>query len=245
MAIKIVIASGKGGVGKSTLAVGIARAMTERNMHTLLVDTDIALNSLDVLMFVANKVVYNWVDIIENRCEPLDALLEINDYMSLLAAPTNLTQDISSYEISELLYYYEEYFDYILIDAPAGIGNGFLRAVSAADAALVVATPDALSVKAAATVADILQEQKIKEVRLVVNRFKKKAAKKCKLLSVDNVIDEAGSRLIGIIPEDENIVYSTVTGKKVDSKSSAGKAFGRITERLLGKNIPLVISQLK
>ncbi len=244
MAIKTVSASGKGGVGKSTVTKNLGLQFSDRGANTLLIDCDAGLSSLDIMLGVSEKVNFTWGDIAEERCTTSDALIKINENLTLLPSPkAPLTEDFTDI-IEKLTNELQDDYDYIFIDAPAGIGRGLTRAAKGADKALVVATADEVSVTGAGTVQRVLTEAGITESRLLINRYDVKAAKKGLLLTVDEIIDKTLVQLIGIIPEDKNIMYSTVSERKLKTKKS-DSAFSRITERISGKYSPLRLSQLK
>ena len=244
MALKTVIASGKGGVGKSTVCKGLAIKLGEAGKKTLIADCDAGLSSQDIMLGVSEKINFTWYDAVSGRCEIKDALTEINESVYLLPSPPPPVNEDCNEKFCEIISSLEEEFDIILLDAPAGIGRGLLRAVNAASEALIVATADEVSVKGAAKVNEVLEENGITQSRLLINRYDIKAAKKGRLLTVDELIDKTLVRLIGIVPEDKNIMYSTVSEKKLKTNKSSG-AFSRIAKRMLGENVELTLSQLK
>lgn len=244
MAIKTVIASGKGGVGKSTVTKNLGMLFSEKNCNVLLIDCDAGLSSLDIMLGVQDRVNFTWGDVAEERCGTKDALVKVTDSLTLLPSPKSPLSEEFPDIIKRLSDELEENFDYIFIDAPAGIGRGLRRAARGANKALVVATADEVSVTGAGTVRQLLSDSGINEARLLINRYDIKAAKKGLLLTVDEIIDKTLVQLIGIIPEDKNIMYSTVSEKKLKTKKSDG-AFLRIAGRITGNYIPLKLSQLK
>ncbi|MBQ6897410.1 MAG: AAA family ATPase [Clostridia bacterium] len=244
MAIKTVIASGKGGVGKSTVTKSLGLQFAQKNCNVLLIDCDAGLSSLDIMLGVSERVNFTWGDIAEERCTTDDALIKISDTLTLIPSPKAPLSEEFPDIIKKLTDELQDNYDYIFIDAPAGIGRGLARAARGAEKALVTATADEVSVTGAGTVQRVLKENGIKESRLLINRYNVKAAKKGLLLTVDEIIDKTLVQLIGIIPEDKNIMYSTVSEKKLKTKKSDG-AFERIAGRISGKYIPLELSQLK
>lgn len=245
MANTVVIASGKGGVGKSTLTAGLGRAAALTGKKTLLIDCDAGLGCLDILFGCATECTFNWMDVYEERCLKEDALHRIDRNLYLLPVPRTLDVLFPEDAVSSFVEKYGEEFDLILIDAPAGIGSGLKRAAKAAQRAIVVATPDAVSVRGAWSVARLLTRDGIKEVRLVVNRFDYKAVRKKKMFNVDTSIDRTAVQLIGVVPEEEKIISSSVTGKQLKKNSAAAKAFARIERRIAGEQVTLKISYLK
>lgn len=247
MAEKILIASGKGGVGKSTCAVFLGKCLAENGNRVLLADTDTGLGALDIMLGVADKKMNTWLDVSAEACEARQALIGISDKLFLLPSPSHYPDEIGDDVFEQITSELENDFDVILIDASAGIDENLKRAAKCADRAIFIATADEISVKCASAAAFETEKYGIKrdDMRLIINRFVKKAAIKSRLLNVDGVIDKSGIRLLGILPEDKNIPYLSVTGKSPGQKSSFSKAVKRITGRIEGKNIPLRLKELK
>jgi septum site-determining protein MinD len=241
MAQTIVIASGKGGVGKSTITAGLGRALSDMGKKTLLVDCDAGLGALDTLLGCGENAAFTWLDVFSGGCEPAQAIIKINDFLSVTPAPVTLPDTGSDDAVRLFVNAVSPAFDVILIDAPAGIGSGLTRAASAAKFGIVVATGDEISVKGAAAVDKKLTKAGVVSTRLIINRYELKAAKKGRLLSVDKMIDLSYVRLIGIVPEDKNLKYHSTLKKN----SPAFGAFERISKRILGENTPLTLSLLK
>lgn len=238
MALRYVFASGKGGVGKSSAAAGISRALCARGCKVLLCDFDIGLRSLDLMLGLSETVVFDWGDIIAGRCAYEDAVLTDGN-LSFLAAPRSFEDSFTPDSVRAFICDVQDAFDYVIFDAPAGIGRGFELASAAADTACLVTTPDSVCARSCAVAASLLRESGKSNIRLIINRFEEKPVTKKKLLNIDDCIDAVAVRLLGIIPEDETIVYSSVTGKNPDRRSPSFSAFGRIAGRMLGERIPL------
>ncbi len=247
MADKILIASGKGGVGKSTVTSFIGKSMSESGKKVLLIDSDTGLGALDVMLGVAEKKMNTWLDIANKNCTAESAFIEVTENLCLLPSPASYPDDIEEDVFVNIINECEKDFDIIFIDAAAGIDDNLKRAAKSCDKAIFVATADEISVRCAATAAAETEKFGIDRdnMRLIINRFEKKAAIKSRLLNVDGVIDKSGVRLIGIIPQDKKIPYSSVTSVLPDKKSNFSKAIRRITGRLNGNNIPLKLSELK
>lgn len=244
MAIKLAVVSGKGGVGKSTVCKNLGIQFALSGKRTLLADGDAGLSSLDIMLGCSENITFTWHDYITGRCSADDAIYKLTEELHLLPSPKiPLTEDFSD-GISQIVTEKQDEYDIIIIDAPAGLGRGLRRAARASDRAIIVATADEVSVKGAAAVDRVLADEGITRTRLLINRYQLKAAKKGKLLTVDEIIDKTLVQLIGIIPEDENIIYSTVSGKKLKTKLS-DKAFSRVAKRITGENVELSLSQLK
>lgn len=242
MARSFVFASGKGGVGKSTAAAAIGTALS-KSRKVLLVDCDAGLNALSLLLG-ANESLFSWEDVLRERCAAKEALVKINDSLFLLPAPQTLPHSAESNAITSVVKAVETDFDYILYDAPAGFGPGLAQAAGDAEAAIIVATADPVSVRGAEKTAELLLSGGVKDARLLLNRYQIKAAKKGKLLSIDEVMDRTYLRLLGVVPEDKNVTYNAVTGQRRDNTPSA-LAFRRIADRLEGKNVLFRLSFIK
>lgn len=241
MAARIVIASGKGGVGKSSVTAGLACALQKAGHNVLAVDCDIGLRSLDIILGAGEDMLFTWGDIIAGRCSCDDALTRTAYGPSLLCAPSDFEDCFTPEAMQSMAEEYEERFDYILFDSPAGVGNGLKLAAAAADSAIVVATPDSVCVRSGAVAADRLALLGIKKSRLVINRFDKRATIKGKLLNIDDVIDSTRLRLIGVVPQDNAISFNMTCGKALPNRNSASAAFVRIAARLDGRRVPLHI----
>ena len=247
MAEKILIASGKGGVGKSTVASFLGRQAAEKGRKVLLIDADAGLGALDMLLGVGDKIMNTWVDVADENCSHSEALVSISEGLSLLPSPAVIPDDLSSDTMLSLIEKYDKEFDLILIDASAGIEGNLRMCAIACDRAVFVATADEISVRCAAAAARETEKYGIdrENMRLIINRFVKKAAMKSKLLDVDGVIDKSGVMFLGIIPEDKKVPYISVTGRLPARKSSFLKAIERINGRINGENIPLKIKDIK
>lgn len=241
MSRKIVVASGKGGVGKSSVTAGIAGALQEMGKNVLVVDCDIGLRSLDIMLNACEGLLFNWGDVLCGRCAADKAEIPTACGAVLLAAPKVFEACFTPDAFVNMLGQYDKKYDYIILDSPAGIGNGFCLAGAAAETGLIVATPDEVCVRNGAIAADRLFELGVRNCRLVINRFRTKATLKGKLLNIDDVIDSTSVQLIGIIPEDPNVMFSLSRGESLPPKSPAARAMARTAKRLEGKKIQLRI----
>lgn len=220
------------------MTVGLAGALTGLGKNVLVIDCDIGLRSLDLMLGVRKMVVFDWGDLILYRCEPQQAMLK-TDGPVLLAAPLSNNDAFTRENFRSLVKSFEKYFDYILIDSPAGISGGFRLAVGAADIGMVVATPDEVCVRGGGVAADEMIEMGIFNPRLVINRFEKKAVYRDRLLNIDDVIDAAGVQLIGVVPEDSEVSFCATTGRPFPRKTPAVRAYKKIARRLEGESLPL------
>ncbi|MEE1319904.1 MAG: AAA family ATPase [Acutalibacteraceae bacterium] len=236
MAEKIVIASGKGGVGKTSLTVGIGKALSAMGKKVLIIDCDI-LRSVDLLTGVTEKLLYDWGDVIFGRCNPEDAVYVSSD-VSVITCPPDY-DGVTEGRMKKLLQNYEDDFDYIFIDAPAGIDRGLTVSCAAADRGIVVSTPDLVCVRSACVAGAQMNKLGVEDVRLIINRVMKKDIKKGRLLNIDSVIDSTQIQLIGVVPEDAKIRLSAM-GKSIYRKGQVSYIpFGNIAKRIDGDYIAL------
>lgn len=238
MAVKTVFASGKGGVGKSSVTAGLASALAAKGKKVLTVDADIGLRSLDLILGVNEKMIFNWGDVILGYCEVEDATVTTGT-IDLLGAPLEFDKEFTTENLKKVLDKVENKYDFILIDCPAGIGEGFRLASSVADNALIIVTPDEVSVRSGEIAADRLYSQNIEDIKVIINRFKERSTVRGRLLNIDDVIDSAKLQLQGIVPEDPDITYSAIKGKPLEKGSAAYSAFARIAARLCGEKVAL------
>ncbi|MBP3447358.1 MAG: P-loop NTPase [Clostridia bacterium] len=240
MARKIIFASGKGGVGKSSLTAGVAIALCEIGFKTLVVDFDIGMGCLDLILAADDTGIFNWGDVINGICEP-ETALRTTIGPKLLVAPTSDDVSFTADAVKKMIASYDRDFDYILFDAPAGVSGGFLLAAECADEGIIVSTPDDVCVRVGQYAGDKLYSLGIENVRLIINRFNKKLTTHGHYLNVDEVIDATVLQLIGVVPEDRKLSYCSVTGMQTLLKSPAKSAFYRIAKRIEGINVNLVI----
>lgn len=237
MAEKILIASGKGGVGKTSLTVGFGKALHAMGYKVLLIDCD-CLRSIDLLVGVTEKIVYDWGDVI-GGADPEYALYDAGD-VSVLTCPESYG-DADEKDMKELLSKYDESFDYILIDAPAGIDRGLTLAAAGADRAIVISTPDLVCVRSACIAARKITGMEIEDVRLVINRVMRKDIIKGRLLNIDSVIDSTEIQLIGVVPEDAKIRFGAMGMSIYKENQISFVSINNIAARITGEYIPLDI----
>ena len=242
----IVITSGKGGVGKTTTSANIGTALAKSGSSVVLVDTDIGLRNLDLLLGLENRIVYTLVDVVEERCKLKQALVKDkkNPNLCLLAAAqTRDKSAVTAEQLKEITDQLKEDFDFILVDCPAGIEDGFKTAIAGASEAIVVTTPEMSAVRDADRIIGLLEaKEEIKSYKLLVNRVRPNMVQSNDMMSVDDVVDILSCGLIGVIPEDTGIITSTNRGEPIvnDENSMAGKAYINVAKRIKGEDIPLL-----
>ncbi len=234
----IVITSGKGGVGKTTTTANLGAAIAQLGMSVVLIDADIGLRNLDVVMGLENRIVFHLVDVVQRKCTVQKALIKDRRLDNLWLLPASQTDDKDSVtpdDMRKLVGELKATYDYVLIDCPAGIEQGFKNAIAGADEAVVVATPEVSSIRDADRVVGLLAAQDI-STRLIVNRISAHMVKKGDMLSQSDVIEILALEMIGAVPLDEHVVASTNKGMPavLEGKSSAAREFTRIARRVVG-----------
>ena len=235
----IVITSGKGGVGKTTTTANLGAALALCGKKVVLVDTDIGLRNLDVVMGLENRIVYDIVDVVEEKCKLRQALIKDKRFEELFLLPAAQTRDksaVNEEQMKDLTDKLREEFDYILIDCPAGIEQGFKNAIAGANRAIVVSTAEISSIRDADRIIGLLESAEIKNPELVINRLRPNMVKRGEMMDVEDIVDLLSIDLIGVIPDDEYIITQTNKGEPaiLDSKSNAGKAYKNIAQRNFG-----------
>lgn len=240
----IVIASGKGGTGKTTVCTALAAALARAKNRVLIIDCDSGMRGVDLMLGISDRLVYDIADVISGACEYTDALYKADGDFELysIAAPLYADDEVSPSLIKKFTQQVREEFDYILIDSPAGTGSGFYAAASAADRALVVVNAEPTSIRGCKNIGYRLRELKIFDCRLVINRFDKDRFFEMGLYrDLDEVIDNAGMRLIGLIPEDVRVIALSQRGALTNNWSQTSVIFDTIVKRLEGVDVPIVV----
>jgi|GEM_PF-21470 septum site-determining protein MinD len=245
---RIVVTSGKGGVGKTTITANLGMALAKQNKKVALVDADFGLRNLDLLLGLENRVVYTAVEVIAGQCRLDQALVRDKRQpgLVLLPAAQNRSKEVVSPEqMNHLLDELAKTHDYILIDCPAGIEQGFQNAIAGAKEALIVTTPEIAAVRDADRVVGLLESQSIKPIRLIVNRLRPAMVKANDMMSVEDVQEILAIPLIGVVPDDEKVIISSNRGEPLvladkENPSLPSMAITHIAQRLNGENVPFI-----
>lgn len=240
----LVITSGKGGVGKTTTTANLGTALAMMHKRAVLVDTDIGLRNLDVVMGLENRIVFDIVDVANENCKLRQALIKDKRFEGLYLLPAAQTRDktaITPHQMKNLTNELRKDFDYILVDCPAGIEQGFKNAISGADDAIVVATPEVSSIRDADRIIGLLEAAGLHNSRLILNRLRSRMVKRGDMMDIDDIIDILSINLLGVVPEDESVIISTNRGEPavLENSSRAGEAYRNIAKRITGEDVPM------
>lgn len=246
--IVVTITSGKGGVGKTTCSANTGCALALLQKKVVVIDGDIGLRNLDIVMGLENRIVYDSVDVIEGRCRLRQALIRDKRAPELYLLPTAQTRDktaISPQQMVQLCDELRKDFDFIIIDSPAGIEQGFHTCLAPADRVLIVTNPEVSSVRDADRVIGLVESQEKGPAQLVINRLVRSRVKRQEMLSMEDIVEVLSTEVIGVVPEDENILMSTNRGHPValNGQTPAAIAFHDIARRLTGEDVPLLVMQ--
>lgn len=246
MAKTIVITSGKGGVGKTTSTANIGTALALQGKKVCLMDMDIGLRNLDVVLGLENRIIYDIVDVVEGRAKLHQALVKdkrFDDLLYLLPAAQHADKyAITPDQVQEIVDELDEFYDYILIDSPAGIEQGFENSVVAADAAILITTPEISAIRDADRIVGILEQRDIEPPKLIINRIRRDLMDVGDVMDVDEITRHLSIELLGIIYDDEQIVRTSNKGEPVvlNPDHISSKSYRNIARRILGESVPLL-----
>ena len=240
----ITITSGKGGVGKTTTTANIGTALAMQGKKVAVVDSDIGLRNLDAVLGLENRIVYDLVDVVEGQCRLRQALIKDKRLPELFLLPAAQTRDknaVNSVQMEQLCQQLRAEFDFVLIDSPAGIEQGFRNAIVGADEIIIVANPEMASVRDADRIIGLVEAAGKPEPRLILNRLRADMARRGDMVDVADVLEVLGIDLLGIVPEDEMIIVATNKGEPIvyDKHSRAGRSFLNAAQRIMGEEVPL------
>jgi septum site-determining protein MinD len=239
---RIVITSGKGGVGKTTTTANVGAALAKRGHRVILVDADIGLRNLDLVLGLEKRIVFDLVEVAEGRCQLRQALIKDKRFESLSILPAAQTRDkdaITESQFASIIEQAAEAADYVLIDCPAGIEAGFRNAVAGAKEAIVVTTPEVSAIRDADRVVGKLNDKQL-PIRLIVNRLRPEMVRTGDMLSVEDVCEILSVELLGIVPDDEEVIDTTNRGEPVvlDENARLRGIYDKIARRLEGDVVP-------
>jgi septum site-determining protein MinD len=246
----IVITSGKGGVGKTTTTANIGTGLAMRGHKVVVIDSDIGLRNLDVIMGLENRIVYDLVNLLEGHCKPHQAMIRDKHDYELYLIPAAQTRDKNSVDpqqLRELCAQLETEFDYVLMDCPAGIEQGFKNAVAAATEAIIVTTPEVSAIRDADRVIGLLEAAELHRPKLIINRINPEMVMRGDMMDQRDVVDLLAVDVLGLVPADERTITAANRGVPVvhDKKAPSGAAFLRIAARVDGDEVPLVDVEAK
>jgi septum site-determining protein MinD len=239
---RIVLTSGKGGVGKTTTTANLGAVLAKRGHRVILVDADIGLRNLDLVLGVEKRIVFDLVEVVEGRCQVRQALIKDKRLENLSILPAAQTRDktaVTELQFASLIEQLGEMCDYVLIDCPAGIEHGFRNAIAGATEAIVVTTPEVSAIRDADRVIGKLQERGL-PLRLIVNRLRPEMVRSGDMLSVDDVTDILSAELLGVVPDDEEVIDTTNRGEPIvlQPESRLAAIYDKIARRLEGDLVP-------
>lgn len=241
----IVVASGKGGTGKSTVCVCLSVALVNQNKKVLLIDCDCGMRGLDLMLDFEEDILFDCSDAVCGNCKPKEAVYKSKnlDNLYLMAAPFDTDNEISPTVFSQLVSQIKNSYDYIIIDSPAGLGSGFATAASPANRALIVTNAEPTSLRGAVKIRKKLEEYSISNIRLVINRFSREQFDKLNCYKdLDEVIDISGTRLIALVPFDTRVSAIMQKGVAGLNWSPATTVFDCLARRINGDNVPLAFT---
>lgn len=241
----IVITSGKGGVGKTTTTANLGAGLASLGSRVCLIDADIGLRNLDVVMGLENRIVFDLVDVTSGNCSYRKALIKDKRFDNLYLLPAAQTKDktaVNPDQMKALCEDIKEEFDYVLVDCPAGIEQGFRNAIAGASKAVVVTTPEVSAVRDADRIIGLLEKEDLRDPKLIINRMRFKMVKHGDMMSIDDIIEILAVDLLGVVPEDELVVVSTNRGEVVvlNNTSRSGQAYRNIVRRIKGEEVPMM-----
>ena len=242
----ILICSGKGGVGKTTTTANLGIALARQGASVVVLDADFGLRNLDLLLGLENRIVYTAQEVLAESCRLEQALVKHKQEPNLALLPAGnprMLEWLTPKDMQSIVSMLESRFDYVLIDCPAGIEDGFKNAAAAAREAIVVTTPEVAAVRDADRVIGLLNTQGVKPVQLVLNRVRPKMMSNQEMLSVDDVTDILALPLLGLVFEDEQVIVSTNRAEPLtlgNASTPAAQAYNNIARRLQGEEIPLM-----
>ena len=240
----IVVTSGKGGVGKTTTSANLGAGLALAGKRVVVVDADIGLRNLDVILGLENRIVYDLVHVIEGECRLKQALIRDKRANGLFLLPAAQTRDknaVSPDDMKGLIMQLKKNHDYVLIDCPAGIEQGFKNSIAGADRALIVSTPEVSAIRDADRIIGLVEAHDLPEPELIINRFRPGMVSRGDMMDRDDILEILAIPLIGMVPEHEDVIISANRGTPAvfDPDSPVGQAYLRIADRVMGLEVPI------
>ncbi len=241
----LVVTSGKGGVGKTTTVANLGTSLAMEGKKVVLIDADIGLRNLDVVMGLENRIIFDLVDVVEKRCRLKQALIRDKRQEGLHLLPASQSSDktaVSAAQMVDLCARIKQDVDYVIIDCPAGIEQGFKNAIAGADRAVIVTTPEVSAVRDADRIIGLLEAAELSNPQLIVNRIRFDMVRRGDMMDIEDITEILAVALLGVVPDDERIIVSTNRGEPVvrEKTSQAGQAYINIAKRLQGENLPFI-----
>jgi len=247
----IVVTSGKGGVGKTTIVGNIGTGLALKGKRVVLIDVDIGLRNLDLVLGLENRIVYTIMDVLDGSCKLSQALVKDKRFKNRLyllpAAQTRMKEEIKIEDLRDIVLKLKKEFDFVILDSPAGIEHGFRLSTLSSDEAIVVTTPEITAIRDADRVIGLLESMEIFDPKLIINRVKFDMVKKGEMLDWKDISDILSVEVIGLVPEDEYVTISTNMGEPaiLNQKSPGGREMMNIVRRMLGEDVPIVEEKSK
>ncbi len=241
----VIIASGKGGTGKTTTTANLGAALAMRGKLVALVDMDMGLRNLDVILGLENNIVYDISDVVEDVCSLDEALVKDPRYENLYFIPAPQTRDASGLKDEAVTKMWEQLqsrFDYCIVDAPAGVDGGFLYAAMSADSAIIITMPELTALRDADRAISVLEDHGINDIKVIINRVRADMINRGLMMNMDDCLDMLQVPVLGIIPDDEELLVASLKGYLAisDESSKAGRAFKNIAARICGMEVPVI-----
>lgn len=246
MSQAICVASGKGGTGKTSVASGIACCLAAMGSRVVVLDADVGLRNMDIVLGISDMALFDFTDVI-SQSVPLERALLAHpmvENLFVLSSPLGegAGREVTAEQMASLVREIKKVCDYCIIDCPAGLDFGFKLAAEVSDAAILVATPDAVSLRDAELTRAALKGRGINDIRLVVNRVRPSLITRLAAVNIDEAIDRTGARLLGVVPEDRAVIAAANKGRLLfsDLRAPAAKAYRNIAKRIRGESVPIM-----
>lgn len=240
----IAITSGKGGTGKSSICAGLGYSLSKQGKRTLIIELDFGLRCMDIIFGVKDQIKYDLGDVLEGKCKDIQEAIvpvKMSTNLNILCAPENPFMVVTADQIADICQQVKKYYDYIIIDTGAGINSHVFDIVEQSNMILVVTTPDPICVRDARMMSDEFYKRGNQHQRLLINKVSRRMLKTGIINDLDEIIDNVGVQLIGIIPEDLELIAATGKGAPIPYGAASLLAFDSISRRIQGQDVPLTL----